>query len=57
MLQKMKNASATEPVSLTIDGHLALQDEIKATENGTNVIFFIPPWTTAIIFNKSSHRH
>ena len=39
MFQKMKNASATEPVSLTIDGHLLLQDEIKATENGTNVIF------------------
>src|SRR6266436_8714343 len=27
MLQKMKNASATEPVSLTIDDHPALQDE------------------------------
>jgi len=39
MFQKMKNASAAEPVSLTIDGHPALQDEIKATENGTNVIF------------------
>jgi hypothetical protein len=35
----MKNASATEPVSLTIDGHSALQDEISGTEKGTNVVF------------------
>jgi bacterioferritin (cytochrome b1) len=39
MLQKMKNASATQPVSLTIDGHPALQDEITGTENGVNVVF------------------
>src|SRR6266487_5240319 len=39
MLQKMKNASATQPVSLTIDGHPALQDELSGTENGTNVVF------------------
>jgi Domain of unknown function (DUF4190) len=39
MFQKMKNASATEPVSLMIDGHPALQDEISGTEKGTNVIF------------------
>jgi hypothetical protein len=39
MLQKMKNASATEPVSLTIDGHSALQDELRGTENNTNVVF------------------
>jgi Domain of unknown function (DUF4190) len=39
MLQKMKNASATEPVSLTIDGHPALQDELSGTEKGTNVVF------------------
>jgi hypothetical protein len=32
MLQKMKNASATQPLSLTIDGHPALQDEISGTE-------------------------
>src|SRR6266513_3995980 len=35
MLQKMKNASATQPVSLTIDGHPALQDELTGTEKGT----------------------
>jgi len=39
MLQKMKNASSTEPVSLTIDGHPALQDELTGTENKTNVVF------------------
>jgi hypothetical protein len=39
MLQKMRNASATEPVSLTIDGHPALQDELSGTEKGTNFVF------------------
>ncbi len=39
MFQKMKNASATEPVPLTIDDHPALQDELTGTENGTNVVF------------------
>jgi hypothetical protein len=38
-LQKMKNASATQPVSLMIDGHPALQDEISGTENGMNLVF------------------
>lgn len=39
MWQKMKNSSVTEPVSLTIDGHPALQDELTGTEKGTNVVF------------------
>ena len=39
MLEKMKNASATQPVSLTIDGHPALQDELTGTEKGTNAVF------------------
>jgi hypothetical protein len=39
MLQKMKNASGTQPVSLTIDGHPALQDELTGIEKGTNVVF------------------
>ena len=39
MLQKMKNASGTQPVSLTIDGHPTLQDELTGTEKGTNVVF------------------
>jgi hypothetical protein len=39
MFQKMKNASATEPVPLTIDGHPALQDELTGAEKGTSVVF------------------
>jgi hypothetical protein len=39
MLEKMKDASATQPVSLTINGHPALQDQITGTEKGTNVVF------------------
>jgi hypothetical protein len=39
MLHKMKKASATEPVALTIDGHPAMQDELSGTENNTNVVF------------------
>ena len=39
MWQKMKNASATRPVSLMIDGHPALQDELTGTEKRTNVVF------------------
>ena len=39
MLQKMKNASGTPSVSLTIDGRPALQDELTGTEKGTNVVF------------------
>ncbi len=39
MLQKLKNASATQPVPLTIDGHPALQDELTGTEDHTNVVF------------------
>ncbi len=39
MSQKMKNASATEPIPLTIDGHPALQDELSGTEKGTDVVF------------------
>ena len=39
MLQKMKNASASEPVPLTIDGHSAMQDELSGTKDGTNVVF------------------
>ena len=43
MLQKMKNASVTQPISLTIDGHPAVQDELTRTEKGANVVFFTPP--------------
>ena len=43
MLQKMKNASGTQPVSLTIDGHPALQDELTGTEKGP-ALFRERPW-------------
>jgi hypothetical protein len=39
MLQKMKNASASDPVSLTIDNHPALQDEVSGNQSGTNIVF------------------
>jgi hypothetical protein len=39
MLQKMTNASASESVPLTIDGHPAMQQELSGTENGINVVF------------------
>lgn len=39
MLQKMKNASASEPVPLTIDGHPAMQDELSGTKDSTDVVF------------------
>lgn len=38
-LQNMQNASATQAVSLTIDGHAALQDEVSGTQQGTNLVF------------------
>jgi hypothetical protein len=39
MLQKMKNASASEPVPLTIDSHPALQDELSGTRDDTDIVF------------------
>jgi hypothetical protein len=39
MLRNMKNASATQPVPLTIEGHPAMQDELSGTENDTKVVF------------------
>src|SRR4029453_6283461 len=33
MQQNMKNASASEPVRLTIDGHPAMQDELSGTRD------------------------
>ena len=43
MLQKMKNASGTESVSLTIDRHPALQDELTGTEKGP-ALWFAKRW-------------
>src|SRR5260370_27878034 len=36
--RKKFQTSASEPVSLTIDGHPALQDELSRTEKRTNVV-------------------
>jgi hypothetical protein len=38
-LHSMQNASAAQAVSLTIDGHAALQDEVSGTQQGTNLVF------------------
>jgi len=39
MLQRMENSSATNTVSVTIDGHPALQDEVSGTQSGTLLTF------------------
>lgn len=39
VLKQMSNSSATEPVSVTIDNHPALQDELNGTEQGKGVVF------------------
>jgi hypothetical protein len=39
MLQKITNASGSESVPLTIDGHPAMQDELSGTKDGTDVVF------------------
>jgi hypothetical protein len=38
-LEEMKNTSATSPISLLIDGHPALQDEISGTRKGVDYAF------------------
>jgi len=39
MLQKMEDSSATQPVSVIIAGHPALQDEVSGTQSGTHLTF------------------
>ena len=39
MPQKMTDASASESVPLTIDGHPAMQGELSGTKDGTNLVF------------------
>src|SRR6266478_5667355 len=68
MLQKMQNSSATETVSLTIDGHPALQDEVSGTQNRTNLVFLhttvddgdyfqqIVAWTTKSHWPKQNEQ-
>jgi hypothetical protein len=43
MWQKMKNASVTQPISLTIDSHPALQNELTGTERAPTLFSFTPP--------------
>jgi hypothetical protein len=38
--RKKFQASASDPVSLTIDSHAALQDKLSGTERSTNVVLF-----------------
>jgi hypothetical protein len=38
-LQSMQNASASQTVPLTIDGHAALQDEVSGTQQRINLVF------------------
>src|SRR5437870_5324657 len=38
-LQSMQNASASQAVPLTIDGHAALQDEVSGPQERTNLVF------------------
>jgi len=39
MLQKMENSSATQPASVTIDGHPAFQDELGGKQERANLVF------------------
>jgi hypothetical protein len=39
MMQKMQNASATDSISTTVDGHPALQDEISGNGARPNLVF------------------
>jgi Domain of unknown function (DUF4190) len=39
MLQTMSNSSATAPISITVDNHPALQDELSGTDRGKNIVF------------------
>jgi len=39
MSEKMKDASASAPVSLTIGDHPAIQDELSGTKDRTDVVF------------------
>ncbi len=39
MLGKMTNATASEPIELTINGQSAIQDEIAGAQEGTDIVF------------------
>jgi hypothetical protein len=52
MMQKIKNPTAGEAVETTINGRLALQEEISGTQEGTNIVFL----HTTIEAEKSFHQ-
>ena len=39
MLHEMANSSGTDPISITIDGHSALQDELRGRGKGKDLVF------------------
>jgi len=67
-LQSMQNASASQAVPLTIDGHAALQDEVSGTQQRTNLVFLhttvddgdyfqqIVAWTTKSHWSKQNQE-
>jgi len=67
-LQSMQNASASQAVPLTVDGHAALQDEVSGKQQGTNLVFLhttvddgdyfqqIIAWTTKSRWRKQNRE-
>jgi len=67
-LQSMQNASASQAVPLTVDGHAALQDEVSGKQQGTNLVFLhttvddgdyfqqIIAWTTKSRWRKQNQE-
>jgi Domain of unknown function (DUF4190) len=67
-LKQMSDSSATDPVSLTVDNHPALQDELRGTDRGKNIVFLhttvdegdsfrqIVAWTTKSKWQKQNQE-
>ena len=67
-LQSLQNASASQAVPLTIDGHAALQEEVSGTQQRLNLVFLhttvdngdyfqqIIGWTTKSRWPKQNHE-
>jgi hypothetical protein len=67
-LQSLQNGSATQPISLTIGGHPALQEEVSGIQKRANLVFLhttvddgdsfrqIVAWTTKSRWPKQSHE-
>jgi hypothetical protein len=68
MIQKMANASVTTPVTVNVDGHPALQDEVTGTTQRTDLVFLhtivdagdsfqqILAWTTKSRWSKQNQE-